>query len=124
VPEVAQDGVGDVADDDHDSASRRPHAPSLNASAWSVPVVALAVATPAAAASDTGLGAYSLDGSSRLITLTGALAAGATMAFRTTLATTIVWTMNASSALPSGYTASGSKTTATVRSTTSGCTAG
>ena len=149
----------------------------LRGAAWSVPVVALAVATPAAAASDIDLGAYSLagtcgvlgvqgpgflltagpggipvgttiivtgsgvpnigvfsvtggmanvaviSGNSRLITITGAVPANAVLAFRTTLSTTVAWTMNAATTLPGGYIATGAKTTANVTSTLVLCSA-
>ncbi|SDY80728.1 hypothetical protein [Herbiconiux ginsengi] len=144
----------------------------LRGAAWSVPVVALAVATPAAAASDIEVGAYQvvgtcgiqgvqgpgflltasssaalpvgttvmivasgvanagvfsvtggtasqqiLSGTARLFTLTAALPAGATMAFRTTLSTSVSFTLNASTQVPTGYTAQGAKTTGSVNST-------
>ena len=149
----------------------------MRGAAWALPVVALAVATPAAAASDIDLGAYSLvgtcgilgvqgpgftltagpggipvgttiivvgsgvanigvfsttggtastavlSGTSRQITITGALAAGATMAFRTTLSITVPWTLNATSTLPLGYVATGAKTSASVTSTQTLCSA-
>ncbi|MDO9396872.1 MAG: hypothetical protein Q7T71_10035 [Herbiconiux sp.] len=43
----------------------------MKGAAWSLPVVALAVATPSAAASDTDIGAYSLDGSCGVLGLIG-----------------------------------------------------
>ncbi|WP_382308444.1 hypothetical protein [Herbiconiux sp. UC225_62] len=150
----------------------------LRGAAWSVPVVALAVATPAAAASDIEVGAYSLNGAcgtpgvlgpgfiltagpggipvgttilvtgsgvanigvfsvsgsgtasvavlsgtSRLITITGAVPGGATIAFRTTLSTSVAFTLNAATTLPADYIATGAKSTAKVVNTLVLCTA-
>ncbi len=144
----------------------------MKGAAWSIPVIALAVATPAAAASDVDLGAYALNGScgtlgllgpgftltagptepipvgttvlingsgvanigvfsvtggtatvsvlsgtSRLITLTSAVPAGATIAFRTTLSITVAFTLNGTTTLPTGYVATGAKPAGSVTST-------
>jgi hypothetical protein len=144
----------------------------IRAGAWSVPVVALAIASPAAAASTIDVGAYhingtcgvlgvqgpgftltagpsqplpvgttiaitasgiansgvwsitggtanvnNLSGTSRLITLTSALPAGATLAARTTLSITVAFTLNAVVTLPTDYIATGAKSTGTVSST-------
>lgn len=148
------------------------------AAAWTVPVVAVAVATPSAAASNVDLGAYVLRGTcgvlgvigpgftltagpteplpigtivtvvgsgvanigvfsvsggtadvavlsstSRQITLTAALPAGATITFRTTLSISVAFGLNAVSTLPAGYTGTGSKTAANVSSTLILCSA-
>ncbi|ROQ57216.1 hypothetical protein EDF36_2741 [Rathayibacter sp. PhB152] len=148
------------------------------AAAWTVPVVAVAVATPSAAASIVDLGAYALRGTcgtlgligpgfllqagpteplptgttviitgsgvanigvfsvsggtatvnvlsntSRQITLTAPLAAGATIALRTTLSISVAFQLNAVSTLPSGYSGTGSKTAANVSSTLILCSA-
>ncbi|MFB2599477.1 hypothetical protein ACEXQE_16920 [Herbiconiux sp. P17] len=151
----------------------------MKGAAWSIPVIALAVATPAAAASgDTDLGAYHINGScgilgvlgpgftltagpseplpvgttvtivgsgvanigafsvtggtanvailsgtSRQITLTSAVPAGATIAFRTTLSISVAFTLNATTSLPSGYVATGGKPAASVSATTILCSA-
>ncbi|MDF9716509.1 hypothetical protein [Nocardioides sp. ChNu-99] len=58
-----------------------------------------------------------LSGTSRLITLTSDLPAGATMAFRTTLSISVAFQLNAVATLPSGYEATGAKTTGKVSST-------
>ncbi|MDN7122072.1 hypothetical protein INN71_11800 [Nocardioides sp. ChNu-153] len=58
-----------------------------------------------------------LSGTSRLITLTSDLPAGATMAFRTTLSISVAFQLNAVATLPSGYEATGAKTTGNVSST-------
>lgn len=63
-----------------------------------------------------------LSGTSRLITLTSALPAGQIMAFRTTLSTTVAWTLNGVTSLPSGYVGTGSKTAGSVTSTLVLCT--
>ncbi|MEA9987082.1 MULTISPECIES: hypothetical protein [Subtercola] len=144
----------------------------VKAAAWSVPVISLAIASPAMAASgNTEVGAFHLDGTcgvlgvlgpgftltagsaplpigtvvtitgsgianigvftpapviasvavlsgtSRQITLTAALPAGATLALRTTLSISVAFALNASAALPSGYIGTGSKTGASVSST-------
>jgi hypothetical protein len=148
----------------------------LLGAAWSVPVVALAVATPAAAASDIEVGAYSLDGTcgtpgvlgpgfiltagsggipvgttivvtgsgvanigvfsvtprvatvtvlsgtSRLITFTSEVTAGATVSMRTTLSTSVAFTLNAATTLPADYVATGAKSTARVVNTLIACT--
>ncbi|NQX35265.1 hypothetical protein [Herbiconiux sp. VKM Ac-2851] len=150
---------------------------ALSIAAWSVPVIAVAVATPAFAASSGDLGAFTLRGScgvpgaigpgftltaateplpvgtviiitgsgvgnigvfsvsggqatvttlsgtSRYITLTAALPAGATMAFRSTLSTSVMFQLNAVVSLPAGYTATGAKTAANVNSGAQLCTA-
>lgn len=150
----------------------------IKGAAWTVPVIALAVAAPsAAAASTTDVGAYALNGScgapgvlgpgftltasptaslpvgttllitgsgvanigvfsvsggasasqavlsgtSRLFTLTSELAAGATVAFRTTLSTSVRFTLNGAITLPEGYVGTGAKSSATVSSTLIGC---
>ncbi|MCS5716785.1 hypothetical protein N1027_01395 [Herbiconiux sp. CPCC 205763] len=151
----------------------------MKGAAWSIPVIALAVATPAAAASgDTDLGAYHLNGScgtlgllgpgftltagpteplpigttvtitgsgianigvfsvtggtanvnvlsntSRQITLTSAVPAGATIAFRTTLSISVSFTLNAVTTLPSGFVGTGGKPAASVSSTLILCSA-
>lgn len=144
----------------------------VKGAAWSVPVIAAAVATPLAAASTVDVGAFSLDGScgtlgvlgpgftiqagptaplpagttititgsgianigvfsisggtanvavlsptSRQITLTADLPAGATLAARTTLSISVAFTLNAAATLPAGYTATGAKTAGSVNST-------
>lgn len=145
--------------------------------AWSVPVIAAAVAAPAAAASTIELGALQLNGTcgvagvlgpgftltagsvplpvgttiaitgsgvanigvfgvtggtasvsvlsgtSRLITLTAELPAGATIEFRTTLSISVAFTLNGTLTVPTGYTATGAKTTAAVNSTLILCSA-
>lgn len=150
----------------------------VKGAAWSVPVIAAAVATPLAAAStDLDVGAYTLagtcgvlgllgpgftltagtaplpvgtavtvtgsgvanigvfgvtggtaevgilSGTSRLITLTAELPAGATIAFRTTLSITVAFQLSAASTLPAGYIATGSKPTGSVTSTLVLCSA-
>ncbi|WP_165759510.1 hypothetical protein [Rathayibacter oskolensis] len=141
------------------------------AAAWTVPVVAVAVATPSAAASIIDVGAFQLvgdcgtlgilgpgftltagsaalpvnttvtvigsgvanigvfsvtggaasvavlSGTSRQITLTAALPAGATIAFRTTLSISAAFTLNAVATLPAGYIGTGSKASGNVSST-------
>lgn len=145
--------------------------------AWSVPVIAAAVAAPAAAASSIELGAFQLlgtcgilgtlgpgftltagsaplpvgtqititgsgvanigifsvtggtasvtvlSGTSRLITLTAELPAGATIEFRTTLSVSVAFTLSGTADIPTGYTATGAKTTAAVNSTLVLCSA-
>jgi len=63
-----------------------------------------------------------LSGTSRLITLTAALPAGATLAARTTLSISVAFTLNGASALPSGFTATGAKQAGSVNSTLVLCT--
>lgn len=63
-----------------------------------------------------------LGGTARLITLTGAVPAGATIAFRTTLSVTVAFALDATVTLPAGTTGTGAKTVAQVRSTFAGCT--
>jgi len=58
-----------------------------------------------------------LSGTSRLITLTAALPAGATMAMRTTLNITNAFTLNAVTSLPADYVGTGAKSAGTVSST-------
>lgn len=142
------------------------------AAAWTVPVVAVAVATPSAAASIVDVGAFQLEGScgalgllgpgftlragattplpvgttvtitgsgvanigafsvsggtatvnvlsgtSRQITLTAAVPAGATIAFRTTLSISVAFVLNAVATLPTGYSGTGAKTAGNVTST-------
>ncbi|MBF4461505.1 MULTISPECIES: hypothetical protein [unclassified Rathayibacter] len=148
------------------------------AAAWSVPAVAVALATPAAAASNVDVGAFLLTGScgilgvlgpgftltasgtapipagttvtiigsgvanigvfsvtggaasvivlsgtGRQITVTAPLPAGATIAFRTTLSTSVAFRLNAVAELPEGYSGTGAKTAATVNSTLILCSA-
>ncbi|MGC0370170.1 hypothetical protein [Microbacterium sp. SLBN-111] len=150
----------------------------LRGAAWTVPVIALAVAAPvAAAASTTDASAYALNGScgtpgilgpgftltasptaplpvgttvvisgtgvanigvfsatpsgfatqtrlsatSTQFTLTAEVAAGATIAMRTTLSTSVRWTLRATTTLPEGYIGTGAKTDATVTSALTGC---
>lgn len=150
----------------------------MKGAAWSVPVIALAVATPAHAASVVDTGAFRLAGTcgtlgllgpgftltagpttplpvgttvtitgsgianigaftpsggtasvavlsntSRQITLTAALPAGATIAFRTTLSITVAFQLNAVATLPAGYTGTGAKTAGNVSSTLILCSA-
>jgi hypothetical protein len=150
----------------------------LRAGAWSVPVVALAVASPAAAASVVDVGAYSLNGScgalgvlgpgflltagpseplpagtvvvttasgvansgvwsvsggsatvtvlsgtSRQITLTADLPAGATLSMRTTLSISNAFRLNGVVSLPDGYDGTGGKSSASVNSTLVLCSA-
>ncbi len=144
----------------------------VKGAAWSVPIIAAAVATPLAAASFTDVGAFALRGNcgvlgvlgpgftlqagptaplpvgttvaivgsgianigafgatggtatsrsspatSRLITLTAELPAGATIAFRTTLSISVAFQLNAVATLPTGYSGSSAKTGASVSST-------
>lgn len=58
-----------------------------------------------------------LSATSRQIVLTSALAAGATIAFRTTLSISVAFTLTASAALPTGYTSTGAKTAGSVSAT-------
>lgn len=150
----------------------------VKGAAWSVPVIAAAVATPLAAASNVEVGAFELDGTcgvlgvlgpgftlqasataplpvgttvtitgsgianigvfsvtggtanvavlsgtSRQITLTAALPAGATIAFRTTLSISVAFTLNAVAALPAGFDGTGAKTAGSVNSTLILCSA-
>jgi hypothetical protein len=151
----------------------------MKGAAWSLPVIALAVATPAAAASgDTDLGAFAINGScgvlgvlgpgfvltagpteplpvgttititgsgianigvfsvsggtanvavlsntSRQITLTAELPAGAQLAMRTTLSITVAFQLNAAVSVPTGYVATGAKTAGNVSSTLILCSA-
>lgn len=64
-----------------------------------------------------------LPGASRLITLTAALPAGATIVFRTTLSNSVAFTLNRVASLPDGYTATGAKAAGSVSSTLILCTA-
>jgi hypothetical protein len=64
-----------------------------------------------------------LSGTSRLITLTAALPAGATIAFRTTLSISVAFTLNGVTSLPDGYTATGAKAAGSVSSTLILCSA-
>lgn len=64
-----------------------------------------------------------LSGTSRLITLTSAVPAGATVAARTTLSISVAFTLNAVAALPTGYVGSGSKPAGSVSSTLILCSA-
>ena len=151
----------------------------VKGAAWSVPVIAVAAATPLAAASTTtDVGAFALNGTcgvlgvlgpgftlqagptaalpvgtvititgsgianigvfsvtggtanvnvlsntSRQITLTSAVPAGATIAFRTTLSITVAFQLNAVATLPTGFTATGAKTSGSVSSTLILCSA-
>lgn len=160
---------------DSPTAARGVSRRTVNAAAWMVPVVSLAVATPASAASGVDVGAYVLlgscglpgvvgpgftltagsgdlpvdtviivtgrdvanigvfsatpriatvtvlSGTSRLITLTSPLAAGAVLGLRTTLSTSVPFTLNAVVTLPDGYTGTGAKSTGSVDSTYAGC---
>lgn len=149
------------------------------AAAWTVPVVAVAVATPSAAASTIDVGAFQLTGTcgtlglgllstgfnltagptalptgttivvvggglanigalttsgslaavnvvsptTRSIVLTGPLAAGATLALRTTINVSLGWSLSASVTVPTGYTATGAKAAATTSGTLVLCSA-
>jgi hypothetical protein len=64
-----------------------------------------------------------LSATSRLITLTSALPAGATMAFRTTLSITVAFSLNAVTSLPAGYIGTGGKPVGNVNSTLILCSA-
>jgi hypothetical protein len=174
---------GHLMDQTLDSSAATPDGtPSrrsvLRAGAWSIPVVALAVASPAAAASVVDVGAYALQGScgtlgvtgpgfgltasptaplpvgttvvitgsgvanigvfsvsggtasvavlsgtSRLITLTSEVPAGATIRFRTTLSITTAFQLNAAVSLPDGYSGTGAKSSGSVSSTLILCSA-
>jgi len=151
----------------------------VKGAAWSVPVIAAAVATPLAAASgDIEVGAFALNGTcgvlgvvgpgftltagpttplpvgttvtvtgtgvanigvfsvtggtanvnvlsgtSRQITLTSALPAGATIDFRTTLSISVAFTLNAAATVPAGYVGTGAKAAGGVSSTLILCSA-
>jgi len=150
----------------------------VKGAAWAAPVLALAVATPARAASMTDIGAFEIEGScgvlgvlgpgfeltaspdapipagttiqingsgianigvftatpaiadvailsptSRSITLTADVPAGSTVALRTTLSISVAFTLEASVNLPTGYTATGAKTTGSVSATLALCSA-
>lgn len=60
---------------------------------------------------------------SRLITLTSALPAGATMAFRTTLSITVAFRLNGAVTLPEGYEGTSAKSSGAVNSTLVLCSA-
>ncbi len=64
-----------------------------------------------------------LSGTSRLVTLTSAVPAGATIAIRTTLSISVAFTLNATTTLPTGYTGTGGKPAASVTSTLVLCSA-
>lgn len=64
-----------------------------------------------------------LSATSRLVTLTAPLAASAVMSIRTTLLISVAFTLDASMALPDGYTGTGSKLTGNVTSTRVLCSA-
>lgn len=64
-----------------------------------------------------------LSNTSRQITLTSALPAGATIAFRTTLSISVAFQLNAVATLPGGYSGSGAKTAGNVSSTLILCSA-
>jgi hypothetical protein len=64
-----------------------------------------------------------LSNTSRQITLTAALPAGATIAFRTTLSISVAFGLNAVATLPTGYSGSGAKTAGNVSSTLILCSA-
>lgn len=146
--------------------------------AWTVPVVAVAAAAPAAFASTVDVGAFHINGTcgvlgvlgpgftltagpstplpvgttvtitgsgianigvfsvtggtasvailsntARQITLTAALPAGGTIAFRTTLSISVAFQLMATVAVPTGYTATGAKTLGNVGSTLILCSA-
>lgn len=57
----------------------------------------------------------------RMITLTGSVPAGATIAMRTTIPITVAFTLNAQVALPNGYQGTGAKLSGTVTSTGNLC---
>lgn len=150
----------------------------VKGAAWSVPVIAAAVATPLAAASVVDVGAFTTSGTcgvlgvlgpgftltasataplpigttvtitgggvanigvfsvtggtasvsvlsptSRQITLTSELPAGATIDFRTTLSISVAFTLNEVVTLPTDYIATGAKTTGSVSSTLILCSA-
>ena len=157
------------------SVSRRA---LVKGAAWSVPVIAVAAATPLAAASTaTNVGDFHIDGTcgvlgvlgpgftltagsaplpvgtiinvtgsgianigvfsvtggtatvnvlsgtARQITLTAPLAAGATIAFRTTLSISVAFTLNAATSVPTGYIGTGSKGAGSVNATLVLCSA-
>ena len=151
----------------------------VKGAAWSVPVIAAAVATPLAAASGTvDVGAFALNGTcgvlgvlgpgftitagpttplpvgttititgsgvanigvfsitggtaavnvlsqtSRSIVLTAPLAAGATLAARTTLSISVAFGLTGAATLPAGYTGTGGKAAGSVNSTLILCSA-
>ncbi|AZS37430.1 hypothetical protein CVS47_02066 [Microbacterium lemovicicum] len=64
-----------------------------------------------------------LSGTSRQITLTSEVPAGATIAFRTTLSISVAFQLNGVATLPSGYVGTGAKTAANVSSTLILCSA-
>lgn len=64
-----------------------------------------------------------LSATSRQITLTTALPAGATIAFRTTLSISVAFTLNAVTTLPAGYVGTGGKPSGSVNSTLILCSA-
>lgn len=64
-----------------------------------------------------------LSNTSRQITLTSELPAGATIAFRTTLSISVAFQLNAVATLPAGYSGSGAKTAGNVSSTLVLCSA-
>ena len=64
-----------------------------------------------------------LSATSRLITLTSALPAGATIAFRTTLSISVAFTLNGVTSLPTGFVGTGGKPAGSVSSTLILCSA-
>ncbi|WP_028474130.1 hypothetical protein [Nocardioides alkalitolerans] len=64
-----------------------------------------------------------LSPTSRQITVTSAVPAGATIAFRTTLSISVAFQLNAVATLPSGYSGTGAKTAGNVSSTLILCSA-
>jgi len=64
-----------------------------------------------------------LSGTSRQITVTSAVPAGATIAFRTTLSISVAFQLNAVATLPTGYSGTGAKTAGNVSSTLILCSA-
>jgi hypothetical protein len=58
-----------------------------------------------------------VNATTRQITLTAPLPAGGALDMRTTLSITTAWTLNASTVLPSGYTSTGGKASASITST-------
>ncbi|TQL82942.1 midcut-by-XrtH protein [Delftia sp. HK171] len=64
-----------------------------------------------------------LSATSRQVTLTSALPAGATIAFRTTLSISVAFTLNGSTTLPNGYAGTGEKPAGSVSSTLVLCSA-
>jgi hypothetical protein len=149
----------------------------VKGAAWSLPVIAVAVATPLASASTVDVGAFHLNGTcgvlgvlgpgftltagptplpvgttvvitgsgvanigvfsvtggtasvsvlsgtSRSITLTSAVPANATIAFRTTLSISVAFTLSAVTTLPADYTSTGAKPAASVSATLILCSA-